>query len=44
MRIKLINLDSCKKRCSCGLLVNELLSNSLKYAFPRDRRGEITIL
>ena len=27
----------------CGLLVNELLSNSLKYAFPGDRRGEITI-
>ena len=27
----------------CGLLVNELLSNSLKYAFPSDRGGEITI-
>jgi two-component sensor histidine kinase len=27
----------------CGLLVNELLSNSLKYAFPGDRGGEITI-
>jgi two-component sensor histidine kinase len=27
----------------CGLLVNELLSNSLKYAFPGDQGGEITI-
>jgi two-component sensor histidine kinase len=27
----------------CGLLINELVSNSLKYAFPEDRRGEISI-
>jgi two-component sensor histidine kinase len=27
----------------CGLLVNELLSNSLKYAFPGERCGEVTI-
>jgi PAS domain S-box-containing protein len=27
----------------CGLIVNELLSNSLKYAFPDDRRGEIRV-
>lgn len=27
----------------CGLIVNELLSNSLKYAFPVDQDGEITI-
>lgn len=27
----------------CGLIVNELLSNSLKYAFPDDRKGEIRI-
>ena len=27
----------------CGLLVNELLSNSLKYAFPGDQGGEVTI-
>lgn len=26
-----------------GLIVNELVSNSLKYAFPGERRGEITI-
>lgn len=28
----------------CGLIVNELLSNSLKYAFPVDQGGEITIV
>ena len=26
-----------------GLIVNELLSNSMKYAFPEDRQGEITV-
>lgn len=28
----------------CGLIVNELLSNAIRYAFPDGRRGEITIL
>ena len=27
----------------CGLIVNELVSNSLKYAFPDDRAGSIQI-
>lgn len=27
----------------CGLIVQELLSNSLKHAFPREARGEIRI-
>ena len=27
----------------CGLLMNELVSNSLKHAFPDDRKGEISI-
>jgi PAS domain S-box-containing protein len=27
----------------CGLIINELLSNSLKYAFPDGRSGEISI-
>ncbi len=27
----------------CGLIMNELLSNALKYAFPGEGQGEITI-
>jgi|GEM_PF-2803593 len=27
----------------CGLIVNELISNSIKYAFPKGRKGEIKI-
>ena len=28
---------------SCGLIVNELLANALKHAFPEGRRGEVQI-
>ena len=27
----------------CGLIINELASNALKYAFPADTKGEINI-
>jgi len=27
----------------CGLIINELVSNSIKFAFPEDRSGEITV-
>ncbi len=27
----------------CGMLINELVSNSLKYAFPGERTGRITV-
>jgi PAS domain S-box-containing protein len=28
----------------CGLIINELLSNSIKYAFPGDRKGIIKVM
>jgi two-component sensor histidine kinase len=28
---------------SCGIVVNELITNSIKYAFPDNRRGEIHV-
>ncbi len=27
----------------CGLIINELISNALKYAFPENRNGRITV-
>jgi two-component sensor histidine kinase len=28
----------------CGLIINELFSNSLKYAFPQQEKGNISIV
>ncbi len=36
----LIEIDSA---IPCGLIINELVTNSLRYAFPAGRTGEITI-
>ncbi|MBN1782402.1 HAMP domain-containing protein [bacterium] len=35
-----LNID---KAIPCGLIINELISNSMKYAFPKNRTGEIQI-
>ncbi len=45
-----LNVDIAKvllgidKAIPCGLVINEIISNSLKYAFPEDRKGEIKIV
>jgi two-component sensor histidine kinase len=42
-----IDVDSfyidLKKAVPCALIVNELVSNSIRYAFPNDSKGEILI-
>ncbi len=37
----LLGIDTC---IPCGLIINELMSNSLKYAFPENKTGDIQIL
>ena len=34
---------SIKQASPLGLVINEVVSNSLKYAFPEDRKGEINL-
>jgi PAS domain S-box-containing protein len=40
--IKSVFLD-LNRAIPCGLLINELLSNALKHAFPNGRKGEVLI-
>jgi two-component sensor histidine kinase len=42
IRVKNVFLD-INLAIPCGLIINELVSNSLKYAFPDGRKGEIVI-
>jgi PAS domain S-box-containing protein len=35
-----LNLDNA---IPCGLIVNELITNAFKYAFPNDKKGEINV-
>ena len=37
------SLISISQAYPLGLIINELISNSLKYAFPEDRKGEISV-
>ncbi len=43
LRIDPVNLD-ISHAIPLGLIINEAVTNSIKYAFPNNRRGEISIL
>ena len=44
LQIKIDNIFlNINSAISCGLIINEIISNSLKYAFPGKRKGEIFI-
>ena len=42
-----INIDNIffgiDKAVPCGLIINELITNTLKYAFPEDKKGKLKI-
>ncbi len=40
--VKQVQLD-LTAAVPCGLIINELIANALKYAFPAKRTGEITV-
>jgi PAS domain S-box-containing protein len=42
LEIEPVSIDQ-DKIIPCGLIINELLSNSLKYAFPNQDAGEISV-
>ncbi|MCS6814752.1 MAG: PAS domain S-box protein [Cyanobacteria bacterium] len=44
LRFNLVHLNlEADMAIACGLIINELVSNALKYAFPNDRPGEVYI-
>lgn len=36
----LLNIDQA---IPCGLIINELMTNSIKYAFPEENKGQISV-
>ena len=42
LNVKDVYLD-INRAIPCGLIINELVSNSLKHAFPDSSKGEITV-
>ncbi len=42
IEIEDVSLD-LENAIPCGLIINEVVSNAIKYAFPKDREGEIKI-
>ena len=44
MKVEITDISLTSKQIiSCGLILNELVSNIFKHAFPKDRKGEIFI-